>query len=134
MTLLEEGIRNLREQTDRQCIGVLRKNGMVCVEGIFAEILIREFPERFSWFQETDGFSMLDKDSTTPGWPKGRAWQVLQGPHWRLLHPFGSEIIWDATSKYNEGSLAALNDELNMNFVEIADLLDESLRKFSDAN
>jgi hypothetical protein len=115
--LLEAGIVALESGAYQQCHGRLRnalgsEQPMHCAEGVFAELLVRAYPERFSWT-----IAGLLYDSVAM-----HTYSVLTGGHWDLMHPYGGTIQSRAARKLRHDTLriAAANDLGGVTFPEIA--------------
>jgi hypothetical protein len=113
--LLEAGIVALESQQYVQCTSYLRRDGMYCAEGVFADQLVQAYPERYGW---------MDKDALVDR-RDGEVWVVLGGEVLSDLHPRGGEIFTRAANRLGYAGIAVANDR-GKTFAEIAAALREA--------
>lgn len=98
--LLEAAIVALESGEYEQCTGMLRAGNRYCAEGVLADVLVRAYPERFSWLGyalNTRGCGVLN---------------VLNLPDdgWECLHPSGRCLSWRAGEVMECRSVSEAND------------------------
>jgi hypothetical protein len=118
--LLMIGILALENDHYQQCIGTLRQPNeqrVHCAEGVFAELLVQAYPERFTWLI---GGELYDRRRV--GDSGYASHSTLQPDHWNALHPHGAAIAERAAEILGSCAISAANDH-GRSFTEIAGAL-----------
>lgn len=121
--LLQEGIDSLRLHPEIQCVGSLKRGSMKCAEGVFAQVLIDHFPERFSWVAngEQEEFRIRDQEKVSEFTGRLLSFHALLPEHWNLLHPNGYRIAAMVAAAFGYTHIANVNDHGHIPFLQIAD-------------
>jgi hypothetical protein len=117
--LMQEGIDALIKFPDTmKCTGALKKGEMHCIEGVFAQVLINHYPDRFSWIPNGEPGEFRMRDNTRIGSLNERplSYHALLPDHWNLLHPNGSYIATMVAAAFGYSYVASVNDFTGIEF------------------